>query len=71
MAFNHDQYWAEKTARTANRMMNKDGRAVGFLSLWFTRSESTKNIMVHTRSLKERLMRRLRHKSMMRNVKGE
>jgi hypothetical protein len=71
MAFNHDQYWAEKIARSDNRMMmDKDDQAIGFLSRWFTRSESIKYTTVgHRRSLKERLMRRLRHKSRMQNVK--
>jgi hypothetical protein len=72
MAFNHDQYWAEKIAKSARTEANRIEslpRIERFFSRLFTRSESAKHTMVgHRRSLKERLMRRLRHKSRVYNA---
>jgi hypothetical protein len=68
--FDKNEYWQKKQLRKTLAEKSISWRALAFLSGFFYRdpiySEPTVRIG-HTRSAKERRMRRIRHRSMMRN----
>jgi hypothetical protein len=66
-----ERYWEEKEARRKEReQREKEPSALHdfFKNLFSKESKPTTHPRFHTRSMKERRMRRLRHAAMMRNV---
>jgi len=70
--FDNKLYWAEKIARSARmeaKRIARETKAPSFFAGLFARSAPTKPISIHhTRSARERAMRRQRHRDRMRNA---
>lgn len=63
------QYWKEKEERKKIKEAKEvdPSKVLAFMNGLFARSEKPKPLGVHTRSMKERVARRLRHANRMRN----
>lgn len=65
----YDNYWQTKEDRKKLKEQKPDKKAFfnQIMAMFFHREESERRDFSHKRSTKERRMRRIRHKSMMRN----